>query len=148
MTTTEPKNTVFGYMKQEPKRNKGMQLLCRSDIIIGAVQVVKVGGETNLHAHKLLDGFWFVLKGRAKFYTVDNELVADLGPHEGILVPRGYPYWFERGDGPDDLEILQVEASAKPIGSIEEFVEDRVDYEPRKRQMGDVDVVGEMVRDS
>jgi mannose-6-phosphate isomerase-like protein (cupin superfamily) len=143
MTTTKPEATVFSYTKQEPKKNKGMQLMCRSDIIVGAVQVVKKGGETNLHSHKLLDGVWFVLKGRARFYTMDDQLVADLGPHEGILVPRGYPYWFERGEGPDDLEILQVEASAKSVSSFEEYLEDRVDYTPRKKQVPDQDVAGE-----
>lgn len=153
MTTTEapetaqPQHTIFSYVKQEPKRNKGMQLMCRSDIIVSAVQVVKKGGETNLHSHKLLDGVWFVLKGRALFYTVDDELVADLGPHEGILVPRGYPYWFERGEGPDDLEILQVEASAKPVHTFEEYLEDRVDYTPRKAQMADADVAAEFSSD-
>jgi len=135
--------TVFSYLKEEPKRSKGFQLMCRSDIIISAVQVVKEGGETNLHSHSLLDGVWFVLKGRARFYTVDNELVADLGPHEGILVPRGYPYWFERGDGPDDLEILQVEASAKPLQSMEEIMADRTDYAPRRSPEIDKQVLEE-----
>jgi mannose-6-phosphate isomerase-like protein (cupin superfamily) len=141
---SRPQATVFSYVKQEPKRNKGMQILARSDIVVSAVQVVKKGGETNLHAHRLLDGVWFVLKGRAKFYTEDNELVADLGPLEGILVPRGYPYWFERGEGSDDLEILQVEASAKSIPTFEEYLEDRIDYTPRKAQMADADVASEI----
>jgi mannose-6-phosphate isomerase-like protein (cupin superfamily) len=140
MTTTQPQATVFSYTKQEPKQGKGMQMLCRSDIVIGAVQVVKQGGETNLHSHKLLDGVWFVLKGRARFYTMDDELVADLGQHEGILVPRGYPYWFERGDGPDDLEILQVEASARPLRSLDEVRQDRVDLAPRKEWAADMSV--------
>jgi mannose-6-phosphate isomerase-like protein (cupin superfamily) len=151
MTTTEttdsasptPQATVFSYAKEEPKRNKGVQFLCRSDIIVSAVQVVKQGGETNLHSHRLLDGVWFVLKGRARFYTVDNELVADLGPHEGILVPRGYPYWFERGEGPDDLEILQVEASAKPLHSVQEIIDDRIDYAPRNASLSIEDASAE-----
>jgi len=138
--SSKPEATVFKYVKEEPKRSKGMQLLCRTDRVVAAVQVVKAGGETNLHSHSLLDGVWFVLKGRAKFYTMDDELVADLGPYEGILVPRDYPYWFERGDGPDDLEILQVEASSKPVATMEEFIQDRTDYTPRKSAVSDAEV--------
>jgi mannose-6-phosphate isomerase-like protein (cupin superfamily) len=143
MTLQQTEPTVFQYVKAEPKRNKGMQMMCKSDIIISAVQVVKKGGETNLHSHNLLDGVWFVLKGRAIFYTTDNEIIADLGPHEGILVPRGYPYWFERGDGPDDLEIFQVEASARPVVDVTEYMNDRVDHVPRIVAVSETEVMKE-----
>lgn len=59
--------------------------------------------------HTAMDGFWFVLSGRARFYSEGDALVADLGPHEGILVPAGAKYWFESGDC-EQLELLQVEA--------------------------------------
>ena len=67
---------------------KAVKMLARTDRAFFAVQVVNSGGENNLHSHEHVDGFWFVLSGRARFYTT--------------------------GDEP--LEILQFEASDIPFG--------------------------------
>jgi mannose-6-phosphate isomerase-like protein (cupin superfamily) len=84
--------------------------LAQTDLIRGKIQVLAHGGENNLHAHMKSDGFWMVLEGRARFYTEGDVLVADLGPREGVLIPRGFKYWFEQaGDVP--LQILQVHAT-------------------------------------
>ena len=72
-----------------------------------AVQVVKEGGENNLHYHTNSDGAWMVLKGRAKFYGVGDKMLGELGPNEGIVIPGGSRYWFEKA-GDEDLEILQI----------------------------------------
>ena len=66
-----------------------------------------------MHSHPNMDGLWFVLSGRAKFYTTGDELIAELGSLESVLIPRDYPYWFE-SDGDEILEILQVEAFTTP----------------------------------
>ena len=83
--------------------------------------------------HPNLDGFWFVLKGQASFYTTGDELVAALDQFQGILVPRGYPYWFE-STGKENLEILQVEASAK-LRNSKEALDDRVDLAPPREDI-------------
>lgn len=129
--TANAECTVFKYEKRETERNKAVQVLCRSDIVFGAVQVVRSGGETNLHSHGKLDGFWFVLRGNARFYTTDDEIFAELGPEEGVLIPRGFPYWFE-SVGEEVLELLQVEASVKQYDTVDGFSEDRTSYTPRK----------------
>ncbi|HWD23952.1 MAG TPA: cupin domain-containing protein [Acidimicrobiales bacterium] len=105
--------------------------------MIAAIQTVGEGGETNLHSHKNLDGFWFVLSGQSRFYTTDDVVIADLGPMEGILIPRGYPYWFEKS-GDDELMILQVEASAKLVKSLTEFKGDRTNYAPHREDVREV----------
>jgi mannose-6-phosphate isomerase-like protein (cupin superfamily) len=110
---------------------KAVKMLARTDRAFFAVQVVREGGENNLHSHKHVDGFWFVLSGRARFYTTDDELLGEFGPLEGVLVPRGYPYWFE-SCGADELEILQFEASDIAFGQPNE---DRVDHAPQKAWM-------------
>ena len=112
---TAPK--VMRYRKPKLTRAKGIVPLAKSDVMLATVQVVRSGGETGFHSHSGMDGFWFVLKGRARFYTgpVDspgNELIAEVGAHEGVFLPRGVPYWFEQ-TGEEELEILQVEAFAK-----------------------------------
>ena len=139
--TASPPPTIFHYKKKERKRGKLVHILCRSDLMTAAVQVIGRGGETNLHSHPTLDGFWFVLSGRARFYTTDDDVVAELGPDEGILIPRGFPYWFETASQ-EELEILQVEASTRLAATLAEFVDGRIDYtRPRQSMQEEEDEV-------
>lgn len=106
-----PQAQVFRF--HEPPdlpRGKAHVRLAQTDLLRGKVQVLAHGGENNLHAHLRSDGFWFVLAGRARFYTEGDALVADLGPREGVLIPRGFKYWFEQ-TGEQPLQILQVHAT-------------------------------------
>jgi mannose-6-phosphate isomerase-like protein (cupin superfamily) len=100
--------------------------------LFATIQVVKEGGETNLHAHPHLDGVWFVMSGRARFYSDEHTLAAELGPHEGILIPRGAKYWFESA-GDEPLEIFQVECADIPFRSHDELMTERKDYTPPRR---------------
>lgn len=109
------KATVFDYQRPEVlEKAKTVVWLCRTDIVFSAVQVVKEGGETNLHAHTANDGIWMVLKGRAKFYGIDDAVLAELGPLQGIQIPRGFFYWFESASS-EPLELLQIEAIDKSV---------------------------------
>jgi mannose-6-phosphate isomerase-like protein (cupin superfamily) len=126
--------TVFRFEAQELRHDRAVKVLCHSDLMLGAAQTIRAGGENNLHAHEYLDGVWFVLSGRARFYTTDDELVADLGPREGVLIPRLFPYWFE-SSGDEALEILQIEASVKPVDSLRGFGEGRINYTPLTDEM-------------
>jgi mannose-6-phosphate isomerase-like protein (cupin superfamily) len=112
-------------------RAKKVVMLARTDHMIAAVQVLKEGGENNLHSHPHLDGFWMVLGGRAKFYGENDVLIADLGPHEGVLIPRNTRYWFESSSD-DVLELLQVEAFSKPLRTNADLRADRIDHQPLK----------------
>lgn len=116
---------VFKYEKPESGGVKKSIELCRSDILRGLVQVVKEGGENNLHAHTGDDAFWMVLGGAVKFYGEGDSLIADLKKHEGIFIPRGYKYWFESASS-EPLEILRVSARDQKIEN------KRVSYAPPK----------------
>ena len=117
----------FSFTKPEnQKEGKAIVSLCQTDIIRGAVQVVKQGeGDNNLHSHTGMDGFWMVLKGRARFYGGVDEVIDEFGPFEGIVTPRGTPYWFESADPDVDLELLQVAGFEKGVKDI------RTNHEPR-----------------
>ena len=119
---------VFRYRTPEIKGPNAKVWLCRSDIMFAAVKAIREGGENNLHSHTALDGFWFVLKGRVRFYGAGDALPADLGPHEGIFLPRGVRYWIEATGG-ELLEILQVEAIDKSVENR------RNDHQPRLGKM-------------
>jgi len=111
---------------------KAIVRLAQSDLIRGAVQVVKAGdGDNNMHIHTGMDGFWMVLRGRVKFYGPDDAVIGEFGPHEGILMPRGNAYWFA-AVGDEDLEILQVAAFDRDVKN------ERVDINPQKLQVDTV----------
>jgi mannose-6-phosphate isomerase-like protein (cupin superfamily) len=72
------------------------------------------------------------LSGHARFYGEGDVVLGDLGKHEGILLPRGTKYWFE-SVGSEPLELLQIEASDKPVPTREELMADRTDFTPPTR---------------
>lgn len=126
---------TFRYKKPESlgKSGKAIVQLAESDIIRGRVQIVREGGENNLHSHKGMDGFWMVLKGRVRFYGPGDEVIGEFGEHEGILLPRGTQYWFEKA-GEGDLELLQMASFEKGVKV------QRVDFEPQKLEVGSVQI--------
>jgi mannose-6-phosphate isomerase-like protein (cupin superfamily) len=111
-----PTARVFKYEKPSVDETRPVALvkLARTDRMMAFVQIRREGGENNLHSHSHYDGLWMVLSGHVRFYTEANVLIADLGPREGVLIPRKYKYWFETV-GPQELEMLQVEAFDEAI---------------------------------
>ena len=124
----------FSYQHPEADvgHSKAMVRLGRGGSVRGVVQIVKKnGGENNLHYHTDADSLWMVLKGRVKFYGAGDELLGEFGPHEGMITPRYFRYWFENcGDG--DLELLQVGAFSAPT----QKSSGRTDCEPQKYELG------------
>jgi|SRR5262245_19179957 len=99
---------TFRYDKPAANgRPKQLAWLVRRPMIEVLVQVVKQGGENNLHYHTNSETTWMVLKGRAQFIGLGDKILAELGPMEGILLPGGSRYRFCKV-GDDDLEILQM----------------------------------------
>lgn len=123
----EPTPTVFQYEEPEIEHKKNHVNLTRTDSFKANIQIVREGGANNLHSHTGNDGFWYVLDGVARFYTEDDEVVAEIAEEEGILIPHGYPYWFEK-DSDEPLKILHV-------ASYVEGIEDqRVDHQEHWRE--------------
>jgi mannose-6-phosphate isomerase-like protein (cupin superfamily) len=100
---------VFKYARPEFDGVKKSMLMCSSDLMRVHVQVVKGGGENNLHTHTGEDAFWIVLSGAVKFYGEGDQVIAELKKTEGILIPRGFKYWFESASD-EPLEIIRVAA--------------------------------------
>lgn len=116
---------IFKYAKPDIQRGKQVVPMCRTDRLRAHVQVVKEGGENNLHAHSGNDGFWMVLGGRVRFYGEGDTSLAELGVNEGILIPHGFKYWFE-SVGEEPLEILHLAVSVPAVN------DERVNYTPLK----------------
>jgi mannose-6-phosphate isomerase-like protein (cupin superfamily) len=92
------------------------------------VQVVKDGGENNLHTHTGDDAFWYVINGAVRFYGEGDALIGEYKKGEGILIPRGFKYWFESA-AQEPLEILRVTARDQNVEN------KRVDLAERKPWM-------------
>ena len=124
----------FKTLKVNPQlleEGKSSINLMRTDIIGLTVQVVSPsGGETNLHAHANSEAIWYVLSGRVAFYTEGDQEVAKLGANEGLLIPRGTPYWF-KCISEEPLVVLRMSAVDKSMPG------GRIDYTERKFAVGD-----------
>jgi mannose-6-phosphate isomerase-like protein (cupin superfamily) len=104
----EARIQTFSYKKPAAEGQvKQIANLFRSDLIRLNVQIVSEGGENNLHYHTGGDNAWMVLRGAARFYGVGDALIGEFHQNEGILLPGGSRYWFEKV-GDEDLEILQI----------------------------------------
>lgn len=131
-----PGYTTFSYKKPETVSGDKMIVeLAKSRLIRGRVQIVRRGGENNLHSHDGMDGFWLVLQGKVRFYGPGDVVIGEFGKHEGILLPAGEEYWFESADESVELELLQMAAfdPAVPLR--------RNDKEPHKLVPGTVEIV-------
>ena len=118
----------FRHQTPEFEGVKKTWQVCNSDLMKVQVQVVKNGGENNLHTHTGEDAFWYVISGAVKFYGEGDTLVGEYKKGEGILVPRGYKYWFESASQ-EPLEILRVTAKDQNIDN------KRVDLSAQKQWM-------------
>jgi mannose-6-phosphate isomerase-like protein (cupin superfamily) len=147
--------TVFRYEKAEltDDRPRVVKVLARTDRAICVSQVLNQSAEESLHSHTHLDGFWFVLGGKARFYTTGDEFIAELGKHDGILIPRGFPYFFEAVTEEGPLEIFLVEAGDRQFGNKPSLTFDdvddamhRVEYEGSRTSRSPEDRRAEMIR--
>jgi mannose-6-phosphate isomerase-like protein (cupin superfamily) len=126
---------VFKYQTPEFEGVKKSMVVCSSDLMKVMVQVVKDGGENNLHSHTGDDAFWYVMSGAVKFYGEGDEVIGEFNKDEGILIPRGFKYWFESSSS-EPLEILRVTAKDQKVEN------QRVDHSAKKQWMVDQNTFG------
>ena len=130
----------FKYIKPQTDRVTQVVRLANTDRMHALVHVLKKGGENNLHSHTHQDGLWMVLRGAARSYGEGNKILGEIGPNEGILIPRGFRYWFE-SCGSMELELLHVIALDQPQADERQVVKDRVNYEPPKTDIEAIPVI-------
>ena len=108
----KPEPQVFKYQRPNlENKPRAITRLCMGDIMCGLIQEIKKGGETTLHSHSGMDGFYMVMSGRARFLGENETLIGELGPMEGVYIPRNTKYWFESaGNENEPLQLLQIEA--------------------------------------
>jgi mannose-6-phosphate isomerase-like protein (cupin superfamily) len=82
----------FRHQTPEFEGVKKTWQVCNSDLMKVQVQVVKNGGENNLHTHTGEDAFWYVISGAVKSHKATKRSV---NIKRRRLMARGYKYWFE-----------------------------------------------------
>ena len=89
-----------------PRRKPGKAYydLAQTPAVKVELQVVEEGGENRMHSHPNLDGVWYVVSGRARFYD-ENDRPIEVGAGEGVVVPHDTKYWFEAA-GDDALHVF------------------------------------------
>jgi mannose-6-phosphate isomerase-like protein (cupin superfamily) len=125
----------FRYQTPQFDGVKKTLQICNSDLMKVQVQVVKDGGENNLHSHTGDDAFWYVISGAVKFYGEGDRLIGEYKKGEGILIPRGFKYWFESASS-EALEILRVTAKDQKVEN------QRIDHSAQKQWMIDQNTFG------
>ena len=118
---------AFHYERPASNDVKTIAWLVKDPQFTVAVQIVKDGGENNLHFHTNASQVYFVIAGQVRFHGVGDCVIADLGSQQGIFIPAGARYWFEK-TGEDDLQMLQIVSRA---GGKSE----RLDIQPKKEWM-------------
>lgn len=101
-----------GARDRGPTRGRSYDLLS-NHLVISTVQVMEKGQTTGLHHHNDQDGYWMVLAGKARFSGEGETHYGDLGPMEGIFMPRYTRYSFESIDD-EPLQILRV-SQLRPV---------------------------------
>jgi mannose-6-phosphate isomerase-like protein (cupin superfamily) len=108
------------------------QAVARSTTMTVLVHRWASGGEVALHTHPYQDATWTVLQGRVKFYGDQDNLMGELGPHQGIFIPGGTYYWFE-SVAPEELVMTRVST--------------QVPHELKGEAPGDLDQYGRFFKD-
>lgn len=85
----------------------------RADTVLGATDRMFISlktyaavGENELHAHPHEDHTFIVMQGKARFEGPNGE-IAEMGPHQGLLLPRNTLYRFTVL-GSEPLVMLRV----------------------------------------
>ncbi len=86
-------------------------VIAASEDLVLRLKVYASGGENELHAHTSEDHAFVILQGSARFFGPDEESL-DLGPYEGLMLPKGCYYRFH-ATSEEPLVLLRV-ASPSP----------------------------------
>ena len=115
----------------EPGRKMHIKL-AGTDTCRAQVQILKKGGENNLHYHPNMDLIYMVLKGKVAFDGPDDKVIGEYGPHEGLLLPENSRYWFG-AIGDEEAWLLQI--AGYPKGA---EMSKRIPVEPARADAGGV----------
>lgn len=96
-----------------PKQKKKIHVkLAGTNSVRASIQILKEGGENNLHYHPHMDLIYMVLKGRIRFYGPGDKVLGEFGPT-------------------DEAHLLQIAGFPKGVGAFK-----RIPIDPPKHADG------------
>jgi mannose-6-phosphate isomerase-like protein (cupin superfamily) len=104
----------FSVPEGIPDNAKAHVKLAGTDSTRVSVQILRNGGENNLHYHPNVDLIYMVLKGCVRFYGPDDRVLGELGAFQGLLLPENARYWF-KSVGDEEAWLLQVAGYTKGV---------------------------------
>ena len=108
----KPKAEVFSLKTPYLSAGRISTTVSETDMLWIATKMNAEGGENAIHTHLNEDHAFIVLEGEVTFFD-ENGGETVLGPHQGIMLPRG-AYYRYLNTGPGNLMILRVGAGNKP----------------------------------
>jgi mannose-6-phosphate isomerase-like protein (cupin superfamily) len=78
----EAKLQPISYAPPQSGKPKDVVMMGKTERMRALVQIVRDGGENNLHYHTNSDTTWMVMKGRVRFYGLGDKLIGEYGPGE------------------------------------------------------------------
>jgi mannose-6-phosphate isomerase-like protein (cupin superfamily) len=104
--------------------------LAGTNTVRASIQVLREGGENNLHYHPNMDLIYMVLKGCIRFYGPGDKVIGEYGAQEGLLLPENSRYWFE-SIGSEEAHLLQIAGFPKGVNAFK-----RIAIDPAKQGDG------------
>lgn len=86
--------------------------LAEAGLMTVAIKVYATGGENAMHIHPNEDHIFVVLQGQATFHVQTDENSRTNRKYEGVMLPKGTPYWFQ-STAAENLVMLRVGADAE-----------------------------------
>jgi mannose-6-phosphate isomerase-like protein (cupin superfamily) len=87
------KPSVFTLRAQLLDQGRTDTVLAAAEDLVIRLKIYASGGENELHTHTGEDHSFIILQGSARFFGPEGEEL-ELGPYEGIMLPKGAFYRF------------------------------------------------------
>lgn len=99
--------TTFSLKAQMLDQGRTDTVLAATEDLSVRLKVYASGGENELHSHVDEDHVFVLLQGSARFYGPEGETV-DLGPNQGMMMPKGMFYRFNATSTDECLVMLRI----------------------------------------
>ena len=115
-TRVKPEAQFFSLEAPLLAQGRSDTTVAHTDLLRLRLKVYASGGENVLHLHPNEDHSFIILQGEATFHIGTEDAINVLTKYQGVMLPRGTPYWFQ-SSAPENLVMLRA-------GAAEEWPED------------------------
>ncbi len=85
--SADQERLIFRYEVPPTLESRVDLLLSRTPFATISVVLCPVAESGDVHVHTVSDMFWFVVSGTVSFIDKNGDLLGELGPEQGIVIP-------------------------------------------------------------